>query len=154
MNATLTRPVEAALPSEEEREVALEASRLLSAHVQPAKGLRLQLPGSRKKETVVLPPMAARLLLDLLAEMARGNAVTLIPIHAELTTQQAADILNVSRPFLVKLIDEKKVPAHTVGTHRRVLFADLMRYKQLVDRDRMKVLDELARQAQESGLGY
>ncbi|MGH8021444.1 MAG: helix-turn-helix domain-containing protein [Opitutaceae bacterium] len=154
MKATLPRPLEPAIPSDEEREAARATSRLLSAHVGEPKGLRFRLAESRKRETMLIPPTAVRLLVEILSQMASGNAVTLIPIHAELTTQQAADILNVSRPFLVKLINEKKLPAKKVGTHRRVLFADLMRYKQTVDRDRMKALDALTKQAQELDLGY
>jgi len=86
--------------------------------------------------------------------MAQGNAVTIIPVHAELTTQQAAEILNVSRPFVIKLIEERTLPCKMVGTHRRVLFSDLMNYKRKMDADRLKVLEELAAQAQELGMGY
>jgi excisionase family DNA binding protein len=93
-------------------------------------------------------------LLEILNQMAQGNAVTIIPIHAELTTQQAADVLNVSRPFVIKLIEDKALPCKMVGTHRRVLFSDLMAYKRAIDAERLKVLDELAAQAQELGMGY
>ena len=80
-----------------------------------------------KDETVEIPASAAELLVRLLNQMAQGNAVTLIPIHAELTTQQAADILGVSRPFVVKEIEEKRLPARKVGTRRRVTYRLPMR---------------------------
>ncbi len=78
------------------------------------------------EEGVAIPVPAFRLLTDILTEMAQGNAVTLMPVHAELTTQQAAELLHVSRPFLTRLIEDGKIPFRKVGTHRRIRFDDLM----------------------------
>ena len=137
-------------PTDEESTLARDSSRKLSGLMK--RDLRVHIPET--DEDVILPAAAVRLLVDLLSEMAEGNAVTLIPIHAELTTQQAADFLGVSRPFLVKLIDEGKLPHRKVGTHRRVLFRDLMEYKRRIDKKRLETLDELAAQAQKLDMGY
>ena len=103
---------------------------------------------------MTLPVPAVALLLDMLAQMEAGNAVALMPIHAELTTQEAADLLGVSRPFVVKEVAAGAIPHHKVGTHRRIRFKDLMDYKHRVDRDRRQALDELSEQAQKLGMGY
>lgn len=105
-------------------------------------------------EDAIVPKEAFDLLLEILAQMANGNAVTIVPVQAEFTTQQAADFLNVSRPFLIELLEARALPHRKVGSHRRVRFEDLLRYKQADDAKRQSVLDELAAQAQELGLGY
>lgn len=86
--------------------------------------------------------------------MAQGNAVSPVPIHAELTTQQAADLLNVSRPFLVKQLKAGAIPFYKVGRHRRVRFSDLMAYRDQLDQQSSEAADVLAAQAQDMGLGY
>ena len=137
-------------PTDQEATLARESSRQLSRFTKH--DLRVRILES--DEEMVLPAAAVRLLMDLLSEMSNGNAVTLIPIHAELTSQQAADFLAVSRPFLVKLLEDGQMPFRKVGTHRRVLFKDLMSYKREIDKKRLKTLDELAAQAQELDMGY
>lgn len=101
-----------------------------------------------------VPESVLRLLPSLVRELARGSAVAVVPIHAELTTQQAADFLQVSRPYFVKLLDSKEIPSTKVGTHRRVKFSDLLSYKQLRDSDRRRTLREMTAEAEEDGLPY
>lgn len=137
-------------PSEDDSILARDSSRQLVRFTRSNLSVRIDDTG----ETIVLPASAVRLLVDLLSAMADGNAVTLIPIHAELTTQQAADLLGVSRPFIVKQIEDGVMPHRKVGTHRRILFRDLMAYKKSTEASRERVLDELAKDAQDLGLGY
>ena len=144
-------------PTPDEAILAQESSRRLAPFVATMRKNPLQLriqPADAPEETISIPASAFRLLNDILTQMAQGNAVTLIPVHAELTTQQAADILNVSRPFLVEQLEKSVIPYRKVGTHRRILFKDLMEYKQAMDRNRLKTLDELAAQAQKLNMGY
>lgn len=92
-----------------------------------------------------------RLLARMLAETASGNAVAVSPVKAELTTQQAADLLNVSRPYLVKLLDERRVPFRRVGNRRRILLADVMAFKDVDESERRAIAAELSAQAAQSG---
>src|SRR3954468_603131 len=127
---------EAVTPSEQDTKLAQESSRRLSRFAKQDR-LTLQLPATdHETETIELPRPVVGLLMRILTEMAEGNAVTLMPIHAELTTQQAASMLGVSRPFLIKQMKENKIPYRRIGTHRRVRFEDLMNYKHRMDADR------------------
>lgn len=99
-----------------------------------------------------LPHSVLKVLVGVVHEMARGNAVKVMPIHAELTTQQAAELLNVSRPFLVSLLEQGEMKYRKVGTHRRVLLEDLLVYKDRRDRERLSALDELTKEDQRLGL--
>ena len=139
-------------PSDEDRQIAAESSRLLAALI--GKGEEAQIRIVDGNEDITVPVSAMRMLVDILAHMAEGEAVALIPQHAELTTQQAADFLNVSRPFFVKLLEEGQLDFHKVGSHRRVYFRDLVAYKDQSMDERRKILDELAKQAQGLDMGY
>jgi excisionase family DNA binding protein len=143
----------ATLPSEAEAGVAKETSRLLASRLKKGAPMQLRiLDDEAAQATVKLPAPAVRLLLRILEEMARGNAVTIIPVHAERTTQEAADMLNISRPSLIELLEKGKIEYRRVGTHRRVRFEALMKYKRQADEARRAALDELAAYDQELGI--
>ena len=103
-------------------------------------------------EEIELPHSVFEVLVRVVHEMARGNAVRVMPVRTELTTQQAADLLNVSRPFLVGLLEEGGIPFRKVGSHRRVRLDDLLVYKDTRDRERRRALNELTAESQELGL--
>ena len=148
MRAFLEDP-EAAIPTREETELATRASQVLAPKVEAE--LKIKLDDGTE---LTLPRAATRLLHYLLTQMSLGNAVTLIPIHAELTTQEAADYLNVSRPYLIKLLNAQRIPYHMAGTHRRIRFTDLEAYRKNAEKEREAAMQELAKQAQELGMGY
>jgi excisionase family DNA binding protein len=141
------------LPSEADAVLAKETSRMLASHIRDSDPIELKIPDLPSAEgTLRLPVSAVRLLVRILEEMARGNAVTLIPVHAELTTQEAAEMLNISRPSLIQLLDEGKIDYRRVGTHRRVRFEGLMKYKRGAEAARKAALEELAAYDQEIGI--
>lgn len=137
------------LPTPEEADKARKASTLLARHMNKSGGLSLHLKQGSNGSAVEIPPAVSRLILDLLLFISKGEAVTLVPFGAELSTQQAADVLNVSRPFLVKLIENNELPHYKVGTHRRVRAQDLFAYKKRRDSARNKALTKLAQLGQE-----
>lgn len=109
---------------------------------------------SDEGHSIKVPVKVFKLLLDILSQMAKGNAISIVPSEAELSTQQAADMLNVSRPFLVKMLKQEKIPFKQVGRHRRILLEDLLAYMKHQDQVREKALQALADQAQELDMGY
>lgn len=155
MNASAATE-EPVTPTPDDRAIAIESSRLLAKYLSrdAAAVPTLHVRQGDEEETIPIPMAAFRLLSHILTEMANGNGLTLIPVHAELTTQQAADLLNVSRPFLVSLLESRQIPFRKAGTHRRVRFSDLMAYKHKDDAERSVALDALVAQAQKLNMGY
>ena len=141
-------------PTKEDAELARASGQRLAPLARLGRPLTLRVRDAGQDETIELPAGAVKLLMAVLEDMASGRAVTIVPQNAELTTQQAADFLNVSRPFLVELLEHKKLPFRLVGTHRRVRFEDVLRYKENIDSERRKVLDQLAAEAQDLKMGY
>lgn len=141
-------------PTEQDAALARTSGQILARYAKTDKPVKVRIAEDHNEQALELPAGAVSLLMDVLEAMAAGRGVTLIPENAELTTVQAADILNVSRPYLIKLLEENKIPHRKVGKHRRILMEDLMAYKARDDQERQAVLDELAREAQEQGYGY
>jgi excisionase family DNA binding protein len=150
MPRTQTDPT---LPTAHDTQLALAASRFLTGHQVSDKSLRLQVSeAGRDVTTFELPALAATLLITILEEMGAGHAVALVPIDAEITTQQAADLLNVSRPYVVGLIDKGVLPARMVGNQRRLPLDDVLAHKRAVKIQAYAALKEMAASDQELGL--
>jgi excisionase family DNA binding protein len=111
-------------------------------------------PEGNAEQTVTLPLTAVRLLKDILDKMALGHGVTVVSLPDELSVQQAADLLNVTRPYLIGLLEEGKIPSRLEGNHRRIRLDDLLAYRRQDDAKRLEALGELVAQAQELGMGY
>ena len=133
-------------PEEERSSIASIEEYLESSRGQAAKLL------GPSKDGVPIPPSLRRVLVAAARQLADGNGVSIIPVTAEVTTQQAADVLNVSRPFVIGLLDKGEIPFHKVGTHRRIQLKDLLAYRRRRDAARRAVLDGLASEAQELGI--
>lgn len=134
-------PLGERLPSKDERIAANQLRRIIAAHSDGDASLKVL--DNQKPVEITLSSGMSKLLLELLRHIGNGNAVTLVPIHEMLTTQQAADLLNVSRPHLIKLLEQKVIEHSMVGRHRRLKADDVFAYKQERDAARATALDEL-----------
>ncbi len=137
---------------------AAQAAKALSAIARKrkpsTKQVALEAKGDRETVRAKVPVEVFDFFVQVLAELAQGRTVTLVPQDQELTTQEAADILNVSRPYVVQLLESRKLPYRLVGTRRRVRFADVLEFKRRDDEMRRRVADALAREAEKAGLEY
>lgn len=142
-------------PTIEETALARASLGILTGFAEDGRQVKVQIfEGEGGEEPIELPACAVTVLLEALEAIAAGRAITVVPQSAEITTVQAADILNVSRPFLIKLLDEGRIPHRRVGTHRRIKLEDLLAYKRRDDAERQAVLSRLVSEAQEQGHGY
>jgi excisionase family DNA binding protein len=140
-------------PGDSDAEIAHRAARRIGDYLTAHPGadpVRIQgeLAGD---DALVVPRQAAIMLAQILGFLANGQGVTVTPSNAMLTTQRAADLLNVSRPYLIKLLEAGEIPFEKVGTHRRVAFGELMEYKRRDDQERRRAADELTELGQELG---
>lgn len=142
------------LPDAQEIEQAKSTSRVLAKYSNEQIRMRLFDGPDSEGEDIILPGYALNILVDILTQISKGNAVSFVPVNAELTTQQAANLLNVSRPYLIKLLEDGKIKFRKVGAHRRILAQDILQYKEEEDKARLESLAELTAQAQELNMGY
>jgi excisionase family DNA binding protein len=140
------------LPTSQVIELAKESSRALAKYAGQDQ-VTLKITGEDgQSEDIILPGHIMEMLLKISTEMSQGKAISLIPVNAELTTQEGANMMNVSRPHLVKLLEQEVIPFHKVGTHRRIYLEDLITYIDEKSKARNKALDKLAALGQELGL--
>jgi excisionase family DNA binding protein len=141
-------------PSAQEAAIARQSGQQLARFVGRRRPLTLHVIDAEQDQPIELPAGAVQLLMDILETMAAGRGMTIIPENAELTTVQAAAVLNVSRPFIIKLIEDGALPCRLVGKHRRIRMEDVVAYKARIDEDREAALDALAADAQANDMGY
>ncbi|GAA4447338.1 hypothetical protein GCM10023189_03590 [Nibrella saemangeumensis] len=141
-------------PTLQEQQVASESLDSFTAAVEKRNSDRMTIQIQESGELITIPRKALRLLAHILSNMAAGNAISLIPSDSEVGTQQAADMLNVSRPHLVKLLEHGEIPFRKVGSHRRIRLEDLLHYEAKQKEQRNRSLQFLAEQAQDLNLGY
>lgn len=141
-------------PSAQDVAIARVSGQLLARLARQKRPLTLRVHDAEQEQPIELPAGAVALLMNILEAMAAGQGVTLVPENAELTTVEAASLLNVSRPFLIKLLDDGVIPHRKVGKHRRIRLEDVMACKARDDRERDAILDQLVQEAQEQGMGY
>jgi excisionase family DNA binding protein len=141
-------------PSAYDSALARASGQRLSRYRNLNRSISIRVVDAEQEQPLELPAGAVALLMEILENMASGRGVSIIPENAELTTVQAAAILNVSRPYLIKLLTEGALHHRKVGKHRRILMDDVMAYKNRIDQEREAVLDQLAAEAQEGGMGY
>lgn len=147
-----TRSQLSVVPTEADAKLAGQTKEILARRVNATRPLDLGSFSSRRGPAVRIPASAANLLVRVLDEMSRGNAVRLVPVNAELTTQQAADLLNISRPTLIRLLDEGRIVFHKVGAHRRVSSRSALQFKRRIEKESKAALADLAAYDQELGI--
>jgi excisionase family DNA binding protein len=137
------------LPTDEEADQALQAVRVLASHTDETDGLTLKLAEKDKNALVHMTPALAELVMSLLTHISKKQMVTLVPYGADLTTQKAADLLNVSRPFLLKLLEQEEIPHYLVGKHRRIKMSDIVAYRERREASREESLKKIQKLGQE-----
>lgn len=147
MPASFSEPLGQRLPNADESDCANQLRKIMAAQMQSDGEVVLDLVADNEEVRVVLNSQLSKLILDVLRVIGRGDAATLVPVSQQLTTQQAADLLNVSRPYFInKLLETKTIPYSKVGRHRRISAADVFEYRNKMHRERSAALSALAGQ--------
>lgn len=153
MLALIDQTQEPFIADEAEAVIARSAADRMKAVARAEEDIKITVDGADDTKIIVpLPARAVAMIYEILEAMANRTPVSLIPHEAELTTQQAADFLNVSRPYLVRQLEEGKLTFRKVGSHRRIRFGDLVAYEKACKSDQLKALDDLNEEAQRLGL--
>ena len=162
MSTHVQEKTDAILPTLTETEIAKASSqqlahllgglRLKEAKSHSSGPVKIEIRLDGEHEVVSLPSSALDFLNEILTQMAQGRSISILPQHCVLTTVQASEVLNVSRPYLINLLENGAIPFHKVGTHRRVLLEDVMQYKHEIDKRRLATLQELSELSEELGM--
>ncbi|MYD08408.1 MAG: helix-turn-helix domain-containing protein [Chloroflexi bacterium] len=141
-----------ASPEKSESAIAKRAALALTLKREARAPVAYFISNSMQEEPIELPAAAVVILRDVLEYMSHGHGITLFPRLAEVTTMEAADILNVSRPYVIKLLEAGEIPYRMVGRHRRIPLNELISYKSRIVSDREAILDQMVAEAEELGL--
>jgi excisionase family DNA binding protein len=139
-------------PSKEDQKIAMQSYELLTSAIEGLNEKNPEIEIEETKDKIKIPLSALELLADILKAMSKGTPISLVPLATELTTQAAAEYLGCSRPHLVKLLEEKKIPFTKIGKHRRIRFDDIVEYKKKMREERRKLIIEMMQEDEDLGL--
>ena len=150
---SLRSSFETVIPTASDAVIARDSGRALADAYRP-EPMHITVQNGMQGADIVIPASAAKVLMHVLQEMAAGHSIIVMPNDSEISTQEAADILNVSRPFLVQQLEKGALPFRMVGSHRRFRLQEVLQYRQHVFAEREKALNELVQLGQEMDMGY
>jgi len=150
MNAT----TELITPTQQDVRLAAETAQRLSGYLDQPDHVKIQVGVEGEQEYLAMPQMVVHLLSQILKETASGHAVSVIPVDSEMTTSEAADYLNVSRPYVISLLEQGKIPFYKVGSHRRIRIEDVAEYKQRQMAASYAAMAELQAQAEDLNMEF
>jgi len=150
----MTATTELIPPTQQDARLAATAVSRLSDYLDRPDDIKLQIGKEGKQEYIAMPQMVVLLLSQILKETASGHAVSVVPVDSEMTTSEAADYLNVSRPYVIGLLEQGKIPYHKVGSHRRIRLEDVAGYKKRQMATSYAAMEKLQAQAEDLNMEY